>query len=69
MPGMNGFEFLNLIKQDSATQDIPVFIITGKDSSDGRDSLVLSGAEAVLTKPVSQKELQDAVEEIMAGRI
>ncbi|MCX6135090.1 MAG: PAS domain S-box protein [Ignavibacteriales bacterium] len=69
MPGMNGFEFLKLVKQDPETKDIPVFIITGKDSADGRESLVLSGAEAVLTKPVSSKELQDAVEGVLASRI
>jgi CheY-like chemotaxis protein len=69
MPGMNGFEFLNLIKQDPGTKDIPVFIITGKDSSKGHESLVLSGAAAVLTKPVPVKELQDTIEGVMRGLI
>ena len=69
MPGMNGFEFLNLIKHDDETKDIPVFIITGKDSSDGRESLVLSGAAAVLTKPVPAKELQDVIEGFLKDQI
>jgi CheY-like chemotaxis protein/two-component sensor histidine kinase len=68
MPGMNGFEFLNLVKQDPTTQAIPVLIITGKDSTDGMESLRLSGAAAVLTKPVSSTTLQQSIEEVLAER-
>ncbi|HTY38764.1 MAG TPA: PAS domain S-box protein [Bacteroidota bacterium] len=69
MPEMNGFDFLKLIKKNPDTKDIPVLIITGKDSSEGRDSLVLSGAAAVLTKPVPVKDLQDTIDQILSDKI
>lgn len=69
MPEMNGFELLNLLKQDPTTQDIPVIIVTGKESDDGRESLLVSGASAVLTKPVSSKELQESIDSVLAEKV
>ena len=69
MPGMNGFELLNRLKQNEATKNIPVLVVTGKDSSDGAESLLLSGAAAVLTKPVSAREMQEKIEEILKEKI
>jgi PAS domain S-box-containing protein len=69
MPGMNGFELLNLLKQGETTKNIPVFVITGKESSNGTESLFLSGAAAVLTKPVSSKDLQERIEEVLKGTV
>ncbi len=69
MPEMNGFEFLNLLRQEEATKDIPVFVITGKDSTASMEAMRLSGAAAVLTKPVSSTQLQEAIEKVMADRL
>ncbi|MCX6134930.1 MAG: PAS domain S-box protein [Ignavibacteriales bacterium] len=69
MPEMNGFEFLNLLRQDETTKDIPVFVITGKDSTASKEAMTLSGAAAVLTKPVSRLELQEAIEKVMADKL
>lgn len=69
MPEMNGFEFLNLLRQDEATKDIPVFVITGKDSTASTEAMRLSGAAAVLTKPVSSAQLQEVIEKVMAERV
>jgi CheY-like chemotaxis protein len=57
MPEMDGYEFLNLLKHDSATKDIPVFVITASDSTAGREALLLSGAADVLVKPVTAEAL------------
>lgn len=66
MPGMNGFDFLNRLKEIEHTRDIPVIVVTGKDSHDGKESLLLSGAAAVLIKPVSSKDLQSSIESVLA---
>ncbi|MBF8296611.1 MAG: hypothetical protein HW389_3156 [Bacteroidetes bacterium] len=69
MPEMNGFEFLNILRQEASTKDIPVFVITGKDSTASTEAMRLSGAAAVLTKPVSSTQLQEAIEKVMAERV
>lgn len=69
MPEMNGFEFLNMLRQEVTTKDIPVFVITGKDSTASNEAMRLSGAAAVLIKPVSSTQLQDAIDKVMADRV
>jgi PAS domain S-box-containing protein len=68
MPEMNGFEFLKVLRQEAGTKEIPVFVITGKDSTASREAMRLSGAAAVLTKPVSSTQLQEAIDKVMAER-
>jgi two-component system, sensor histidine kinase and response regulator len=69
MPEMNGFEFLNFLRREESTKEIPVFVITGKDSTASAEAMRLSGAAAVLTKPVSALQLQEAIDKVMADRI
>jgi two-component system sensor histidine kinase/response regulator len=68
-PEMNGFEFLTILRQEPSTKDIPVFVITGKDSTASMEAMRLSGAVAVLTKPVSATQLQEAIDKVMGDRI
>jgi two-component system sensor histidine kinase/response regulator len=65
MSEMDGYELLNLLKHDSATKDIPVFVITASDSTAGREALLLSGAAAVLVKPVSADALGEMIKRTM----
>jgi CheY-like chemotaxis protein len=69
MPEMNGYEFLNLLKGDPATKPIPVFVITGKGSTASADTLLISGAAAVMDKPVPSKTLQETIEKALAEKI
>jgi CheY-like chemotaxis protein len=69
MPEMNGFEFLNSLRQEATTKDLPVFVITGKDSPASTEAMRLSGAAAVLTKPVSALQLQEAIEKVVAEKV
>ncbi len=69
MPEMNGYELLNLLKGEPSTKHIPVFVITGKGSTASTDTLLFSGAAAVLNKPIPRKELQETIEKTLAQRI
>jgi two-component system, sensor histidine kinase and response regulator len=69
MPEMNGYEFLNLLKGDPTTKPIPVFVITGKGSTASADTLMISGAAAVMDKPVPPKTLQETIEKVLAEKI
>lgn len=67
MPGLSGIEVLQHIKQDPATQGIPVIMLTAKaQTSDIEQGLAL-GAYAYLTKPFSPLELMDKVEAVLGS--
>ena len=53
LPGMNGEELLPQIK---AGQNVPVIVVSAKDSIDSKVGLLTSGAEDYLTKPFDIQE-------------
>lgn len=58
LPGMSGEELLKEIKK---IKDIPVIIMSAKDSIDTKIELLTTGAEDYITKPFDIKELQARV--------
>lgn len=58
MPGMNGFEVIKHLKEDKATCDIPVVVLTGTyiSEDDKKHGLTL-GVAKYLTKPFSADDL------------
>lgn len=51
LPGLNGFEVLNILKSNPQTRDIPVIIITGLDGPDHEERALLRGAVDFIAKP------------------
>lgn len=58
MPGMNGFEVIKHLKEDKATCDIPIVVLTGTyiSEDDKKHGLTL-GVAKYLTKPFSADDL------------
>jgi DNA-binding response OmpR family regulator len=54
MPGMNGFEILSQIREES---DVPVIILTGIDDPAVISKAMRAGADDFVIKPFSTKEL------------
>ncbi len=65
MPGQDGWETLQALKNDPHTQHIPVIICSAVGDPDLADSL---GAAAYLHKPVSQVDLLSALGALLTGR-
>ncbi|MEW6132504.1 MAG: response regulator [Pseudomonadota bacterium] len=57
MPGMDGYEVASRIKQNPATQSIPIIMITALEDSNSKLRALNLGAEEFLTKPVNRAEL------------
>jgi signal transduction histidine kinase len=57
MPGMNGFELVQRLRQDERTTEIPVALLTARGEVDDRIAGRTTGADAYLTKPFQPKEL------------
>ena len=62
MPGLDGYSVLKALRQETATETIPVIFLTAKaDRCDLRQGMEL-GADDYLTKPFGNSELIRAVE-------
>ena len=51
MPGMDGFEVLEIIKKNEATKNIPVLFITATNSEENETRGLITGAADYITKP------------------
>ncbi len=65
MPGMNGYEITARIKNDFATKNIPVIMLTALDDRNARMLGLSAGAEDFLTKPVDRAELSVRVRNLL----
>ena len=65
LPGMNGFEFCRLLRDDTATRDIAILFVTGDafDSDATRAQRV--GADAVLVKPCLPEHLAKEIRRVL----
>jgi cyclic di-GMP phosphodiesterase len=58
MPGMDGFELCERIRQDPNGADVPVIMVTSKASREDRLRAVEAGANDFIAKPVDEAELR-----------
>ena len=62
MPGMDGFEVCQALKQDTTTRDVPVIFVTGEDDSEIRAAATKVGVADILSKPVDPDALRETIE-------
>ena len=65
LPGMNGYQVCRLLKFDSQCKNIPVIIVSAKDSDRDREIGIQSGAELYLTKPLNYKTFPAQLEALL----
>ena len=68
MPAMTGLEFVEKIRQNEGTKDIPVILLTARNfaiSKEQEQDLQISGC---ISKPFSPKELLENIEDILYQR-
>ena len=65
LPGMNGYEVLESLKQDERTSDIPILVLTAKSLRADRERSHGLGASGFLTKPFLPSELCEMVESLL----
>ena len=66
MPGINGYEALNVLRKDPATQKIPVIALSANAMSHDIEKGMASGFDVYLTKPINLALLIDAINELIA---
>jgi DNA-binding response OmpR family regulator len=61
MPGTDGLEVCRRLKTDPSTADVPVILLTGRDTEGSRAAGEAAGCDAYVTKPFSALELLDVM--------
>ena len=61
MPNLNGFQATRSISREATTKHIPVILVTTKDQDTDRVWGMRQGAKAYITKPFSESELADVI--------
>ena len=68
MPEMTGFELVHALKRDPETRNIPVIMLTARDSKRDMAQLRAAGASAYLVKPFAQDKCIATAERTLAER-
>ncbi len=67
MPGMTGLELCRALKDDPATSDVAIVLLSGSEAGTQAEA-DKAGADALLRKPFSPLELLSVVERLAGGR-
>ncbi|WP_449448083.1 twitching motility response regulator PilH [Thermomonas brevis] len=65
MPNLNGFQATRSITREATTKHIPVILVTTKDQDTDRVWGMRQGARAYITKPFSESELADIINQYL----
>jgi DNA-binding response OmpR family regulator len=57
MPEMDGFQVCQALKQDPATAEIPIILVTARDDIEARAEGIRLGVSEFLPKPFSRRQL------------
>ncbi|MEL7333290.1 MAG: response regulator [Cyanobacteria bacterium J06560_2] len=64
LPGQSGFEFCHTLKTDESTRNIPIIICSTKNTDADKLWSSMLGADAYLTKPITQQQLTQTVKQL-----
>ena len=65
MPNLNGFQATRSITREPTTKHIPIVLVTTKDQDTDRVWGMRQGAKAYITKPFSETELADMIQQML----
>jgi two-component system cell cycle response regulator DivK len=68
LPKMDGFEATFQIRNNPATQSIPILAATAKAMPGDRERCLRAGCDGYLAKPFSHVELGQAIDELLTKR-
>jgi class 3 adenylate cyclase len=68
MPNMNGFEMVHALRRDPDLRNVPVIMLTARDSRRDMAQMRAAGASAYLVKPFAQDKCVAMVERTLAER-
>jgi twitching motility two-component system response regulator PilH len=67
MPNLNGFQATRSITREPSTKHVPIVLVTTKDQDTDRVWGMRQGAKAYITKPFSESELADIIQQMLGA--
>lgn len=68
MPGMGGLDLVRALRSQEAYRDLPFIMATGRAQMKERMEAAEAGANNVISKPFAPQELQNAIDDTLAGK-
>lgn len=68
MPGMDGFEVLEKLKNNTSTMGIPVIMLSARDDDNSKIRAAQLYNEMYLTKPIDANKLKAKINEVLGWR-
>lgn len=68
MPTMDGFEMVQLLKENELTAHVPILFITAKTDDDSKLRGLAQGADQYITKPFNNKIVKASLQNILSTR-
>ena len=65
MPGINGYELTEKLREIPATKDLPIIVLTARAGGADRAHAFRVGADAFIQKPFELQRLTDAISSVM----
>ena len=65
LPGRSGFDILRDIREDAASANLPVMMLTARGQAKDRELALRLGANHFMTKPFSNQDVRDYVRKLM----
>ncbi len=69
MPGLNGYEVCRQLRQNPATAQIPIIILTARGQPIDRETALAAGADEYIAKPVTMAELLERVNRLLTSKV
>jgi len=69
MPGVDGLEFCRIVRRSPNLKDLPVVMLTARDSVHDKIEGRLAGATEYLTKPFDAAELLQVIDKILNKKV
>lgn len=67
LPGIDGYRVCKSIKAEKNTRDIPVIMLTSKDTAFDKVRGIMAGTDVYLTKPLDRERLIAALNKCVSG--
>jgi CheY-like chemotaxis protein len=68
MPGLDGYQFVRVMRGDTATASIPLIVLTALAQDKNRFLGLAAGADAYMTKPVNPQDLVAMIQHVITLR-
>jgi CheY-like chemotaxis protein len=68
MPHLTGFEVLKKLREDDATRETPVIMVTTRGEAENVEAAYTGGCNDYVTKPIDSAELLSKVRNYLAAR-